>query len=294
MTSGIDPVYEQIRNSLVLNPSYILDLEQEGMEKIFVELENQAQQIRADFDGVINLSDYWIRYAPIQRGHKPSGNAFPWGEVGEKVLEGYLYSFIRNCFQKTSFIGLPYGHDVRFKTDKAFIHIDVKSTGPTDNPNEVVSSPNQVTGDGAFCDSNGVFNSSYLVTGPARTMQFQPELPPFYVIDGGVFITLTYYLKCVYSVRSLGDQPLGYLELICVPNGLLMFDGPKYADNVPGLLTPGKDEQKMPRKRTRIKLDPLAKFQEWRCRKIIYTDTGYTVASRLQSPDTDDFIHRSL
>ena len=50
------------------------------------------------------------------------------------------------------FPGIPYGHDVRFLTDEAFIQIDVKSTGPTDDADEVVSSPNQVTGDG-FQDS---------------------------------------------------------------------------------------------------------------------------------------------
>lgn len=104
------------------------------------------------------------------------------------------------------------------------------------------------------------------------TREFQPELAPFYIVDGEVIPTLTYYLKIVYSVKSLGAQPLEYLELICVPNGLALFDGPNLNKNVSGLLTPGKDEVKVARKRTRIKLDPLAKLDSWRCQKIKYKE----------------------
>lgn len=64
---------------------------------------------------------------------------------------------------------------------------------------------------------------------------------------------LTYFLKVVYAVQAMGNQPLDYLELVCVPNGLLLFDGPKYA-LTPGLLIPGKDEKDHPKKRTRVRL----------------------------------------
>jgi len=104
------------------------------------------------------------------------------------------------------------------------------------------------------------------------TRDFQPELAPFYIFDEKIYPTLTYYLKIVYSVESLGVQPLQYLELISVPNGLALFDGPNLNMTVVGLLTPGKDEVHVVRKRTRIKLDPLAKLADWRCQKIKFRD----------------------
>ncbi|NJL76781.1 MAG: BglI family type II restriction endonuclease [Saprospiraceae bacterium] len=198
----------------------------------------------------------------------------PWGEVGEKVLDAYMYKTILALFPNARFIGLPYGHDVRFVTDNVFVHLDIKSTGPTDNADEVVSSPNQVTGDGRFYDANGIQNSKVLVVGPSRNMAFQPELLPFYIIGNQPFITLTFYLKGVYKVIEAGNQPLDYLELISVPNGLLMFDTLNYAQNVKGLLTPGKDILSSKHKRTRIKLNPLSEVAHWRCQKILFDDTG--------------------
>lgn len=273
--------YESARQSLLNDLSKIVTLEQECMDLLFKILEEQALNIREDYDKAIAIQDYWFRYPPEQRGRKPTGDAFPWGEVGEKVIEGYIYSSIYRYFQNVRFVGLPYGHDVRFKTDKAFIQIDIKSTGPNDNADEVVCSRNQVSGDGLYNDEFGVYNSPFTVIGKgSKSMEFQPELPPFYIIDANILPTLTYYLKCVYLVKKPGDQPLTYLELICVPNGLLMFDGPKYASSIKGLLAIGKDEQKTKRKRTRIKLRPLINQDRWRCKQIIYSTDSFTVASR--------------
>ena len=78
---------------------------------------------------------------------------------------------------------------------------------------------------------------------------------------------MTFYLKCAYDVIEMGEQPLMYLELICVPNGLLMFDTLNYSDK-PGLLIPGKDILSSVHKRTRIRLEPLADIASWRCTKI--------------------------
>lgn len=220
------------------------------------------------------IKDYWYHYAPKQRGHKPRGASLPWGEVGEKVLDAYLYKTIASNFIESRFIGLPYGHDLRFTSENAFIHIDTKSTGPTDNQDEVVSSPNQVSGDGYAFDTTGFYNSKVEVIGPTKSMEFQPELPPFYIIDNNPYLTLTFYLKCVYKVISLGNQPLDYLELICVPNGLLMFDTFHYAKNVKGLLTPGKDILSSEHKRTRIKLNPLSQIASWRCKKIKFIENN--------------------
>lgn len=272
--------YLTIRQSLVENTEKIISLEKEYAKLIFKGLTQNALQIKLDFDKTISLRDFWFRYAPRQRGHKPSGKSLPWGEVGEKVLDAYIYKIILDVFDKINFIGLPYGHDVRFVNESAFVQMDIKSTGPTDNADEVVSSPNQVSGDGLFVDENGIFNSKVLVTGSSKTMEFQPELPPFYIIDNQVFTTLTFYLKCVYKVIDIGNQPLDYLELVCVPNGLLMFDTLHYAKNINGLLTPGKDILTSEHKRTRIKLNPLAQIADWRCQKIVFSENDFEVQSR--------------
>lgn len=77
----------------------------------------------------------------------------------------------------------------------------------------------------------------------------------------------------------MGDQPLHYLELVCVPNGLLLFDGPNYLQTR-GLLIPGKDEKDHPKKRTRVRLNPLATLASWRCVKIILTERGWQAIPR--------------
>lgn len=71
----------------------------------------------------------------------------------------------------------------------------------------------------------------------------------------------------IYVVQGLGVQPLKYLEVVSVPNGLILFDGPNY-NNTKGILIPGKDDQTVTKKRTRVRLDPLATLDPWRCIKI--------------------------
>lgn len=260
----------------------LLQLEKDITEILIQKIFSISTQIKADFDKAAELKPFWEKYAPIQRGHKPRGEAFPWGEVGEKVVEGHLYSLIANTFESVRFLGVPYGHDIRFMTNNAFIHIDAKSTGPTDNTDEVVCSPNQVTGNGKLDSEGKVYNDVTLMKGPQVTREFQPELAPFYIVDGRIIPTLTFYIKVVYSVKSLGEQPLEYLELISVPNGLALFDGPNLNKKVEGLLTPGKDEVKVVRKRTRIKLDPLAKLDNWRCQKIKFDKSSPYIEPRIK------------
>jgi hypothetical protein len=79
---------------------------------------------------------------------------------------------------------------------------------------------------------------------------------------------VTIFLKAVYTVESRGVQPLDYLELASVPNGLMLFDGPTYAQKLDRLLTPGKDRKGKSSPRTRIKLDPLSQIAPWRSIKI--------------------------
>jgi len=273
--------YNQARNELLENNcEQLLNLEESVTQQLISSIASVAMGIKSDFDSATRLKPFWEKYAPVQRGHKPRGEAFPWGEVGEKVVEGHLYSLMPQIFEGVRFIGVPYGHDIRFATDNAFIHIDAKSTGPTDNADEVVSSPNQVTGTGKLDSGGSVYNDPAEMKGPQVTREFLPELAPFYMLDGRVLPTLTFYLKIVYSVQSLGNQPLEYLELVSVPNGLALFDGPKLNESVTGLLTPGKDEVKVVRKRTRIKLNPLSELDSWRCQKIKFNADGAFVEPR--------------
>jgi hypothetical protein len=263
---------------------FLIDLEKSVMLRLLDGLHQYAAQIKADFDLAMDLRVFWELYAPLQRGHKPRADAFPWGEVGEKVVEAHLYSLLDQVFGKgLRFPGIPCGHDVRFLTDKAFVQIDVKSTGPTDNADEIVSSPNQVTGDGRF-ENNLVMNTTVKVVGKRSKIRFRPELSPFVAIGGKLYPVLTYYIKTVYEVKSKGDQPLKYMELACVPNGLLMFDGPHYHANNAGLLIPGKDEQHFKRKRTRIRLEPLAQLDDWRCIQLRPQAGVWSLMTRSNQP----------
>lgn len=261
--------YNEARQSLLKDDCRkILKLEENVTNKLSKSLLDVASDIKKDFDTASQLKPYWEKYAPFQRGHKPRGEAFPWGEVGEKVIEGYVYSLAPRIFDNVRFVGVPYGHDIRFLSGDSFVHIDTKSTGPTDNAEEVVSSPNQVTGTGKLEQNCVVYNDMVEMRGKRVRRDFQPELAPFYIIDDRILPTLTFYIKVVYSVKILGNQPLEYLEIICVPNGLILFDGPKLINKIQGLFTPGKDEVKVVRKRTRIKLKPLSQLDSWRCQKI--------------------------
>jgi len=239
-----------------------------------------ANALYSDFDRANDLLPFWISYAPRQRGRAPTGKSIPWSEVGEKSLSSNLLRAISEENPSVIFPGLPFGGDVRFATADALVHFDVKMTGPNDRADEVVAPPQQVSGDGALWE-NGMISSPYLVTGERRSINFQPKLPPFYILDGTPRICLTYFLKVVYTVQEFGVQPLHYLEVACLPNGLLLFDGPMYA-RTPGLLIPGKDTQSTPEhvKRTRIRLVPLSSIAEWRCRQIIKDGQNWKVEPR--------------
>jgi len=280
MNQGWIDNYLNARKCIIDSDSeFILSEEARVTELIIDRLASRYREIKHDFDNAYRTKEYWELYAPIQRGHKPRGEAYPWGEVGEKVIEGHLYSSLNEMFERINFPGIPYGHDIRFSTEKSFVHIDVKSTGPTDNPNEVVSSPNQVTGNGMISDYGMIYNDEVDMTGPRITRKFRPELAPFYLIDNKIIPVLTFYIKVVYNVISPGNQPLQYIELICVPNGIPLFVAPNFNYLYPGILTPGKDEVTIDRKRTRIKLNPLSHIGSWRCQKIYLNEYNEIIIS---------------
>lgn len=233
-----------------------------------------AQQINNDFSvQAEKLLPFWIEYPPEQRGRKPKGESIPLLELGEKTLVSHLLSTLGK-FPFVSFPGLPTGGDVRFATDTAFVHLDIKLTGPNDNPDEIVVPPNQVSGDGAYWKS-GVLNSAWPVKYVSRSRageinyHFQPKLPPFYILDGKPLLCLTLFLEAIYSVSDYGIQPLTYFELICVPNGLMMFEGMNLAQT-PNLIISGKDDKSKSEdsRRIRIRLDPLSEIAPWRTIKV--------------------------
>lgn len=272
--------YISARNNIIIrNSDFIIQEELRVMKLLVERIASKYINIKNDFDNAHVTKKYWDIYAPIQRGYKPRNEAYPWGEVGEKVIEGHLYSSLNELFEDIRFPGIPYGHDLRFSTSSSFVHLDVKSTGPTDNHNEVVSSPNQVTGNGLIGQDGRIYNEEVNMSGLRITRKFRPELAPFYLIDNKIIPVLTYYVKVVYDVISPGEQPLKYIELICVPNGIPMFVSPNYNNLYPGILTPGKDEVGVLRKRTRIKLTPLASIDNWRCQKIYLDDSNRVAIS---------------
>jgi hypothetical protein len=240
-----------------------------------------------DFGTATDLKPFWFNYAPKQRGRSPKLESVPWGEVGEKSIVAHLVRALARRFPNIAYPGLPVGADMRFMVDDALVHLDIKLTGPNDNADEIVASPYQVSGDGAGWKNktmweDGFTNSLVHVVGVrGGTLDFQPALPPFYVLNGTLLVCLTYYLKVVYTVNEPGDQPLEYLELVCVPNGLVMFDGLHY-DMTPGLFLAGKDDKtKTENKRIRIRLSPLAQIDSWRCVKVVLEDEGWKAVARI-------------
>lgn len=247
-----------------------------------------AAQINKDFSfQAEKLLPFWIEYPPEQRGRKPKGESIPLLELGEKTLVPHLLAALGQ-FSDVSFPGLPTGGDVRFATESAFVHLDIKLTGPNDNPDEIVVPPNQVSGDGVAWN-DGVLNSNWPVKYVSRSRlgqinyRFQPKLPPFYLLDNKPLLCITMFLKAVYSVSEYGIQPLTYFELICVPNGLLMFDGPNLAQT-DGLIISGKDDKSKAEhsRRIRIRLDPLSELDSWRAIKINLDNDLWLSSSRSQ------------
>ena len=280
--SNLAQQFASLRKYYLENIAEIIEVEKQItfwlLEDILLKI---AEQINIDFSTQAEkLLPFWIEYPPEQRGRRPKGDSIPLLELGEKTLVSHLLSTLGR-FDFVSFPGLPTGGDVRFATNTAFVHLDIKLTGPNDNPDEIVVPPNQVSGDGAYWGS-GVLNSNWPVkyvrkgrTGEVN-YQFQPKLPPFYILDNKPLLCVTMFLEAVYSVSDYGIQPLSYFELICVPNGLIMFDSLKLAQAA-NLILSGKDDKSKSEdsRRIRIRLDPLSEIAQWRSIKVSKKDKSW-------------------
>jgi hypothetical protein len=268
--------YKKIRRHLLADEcAEIVRLERKYMGKFQTLIAESYSLLKQDFDRSSDLYPFWANYPPAQRGRKPRGDSVPWIEVGQASLSENLIRLVTTSttFHAVCFPGLPCGGDVRFATEDAFIHFDIKVTGPRDATNEVVASHYQISGDGHQIDAKGhILNSVVTIQGTRKRdgaiagEAFQPELPPFYILDGRPLPCLTFFLKAVYRIVEPGVQPLSYAELVAVPNGLILWDGPKYNENYIGLITPGKDDRTVSerKKRRRVKLDVLVTIDEWR------------------------------
>ncbi len=239
-----------------------------------------AENIYKDFsERALKLVPFWKNYPPEQRGRQPIGNSTPWLELGEKTIGSNIIAKLSSRFNDIIFPGLPTGGDIRFATDNVYVHLDIKLTGPNDNPNEVVVPPNQVSGDGKFW-KDGILNSSFPILyqsgqkAGSHNYNFQPKLPPLYILDGKPFLCLTFFLDAIYNVTGFGDHPLKHFELSCVPNGLIMFDGHNHS-MTKGLFIAGKDDNTKEEgtKRVRVRLTPLASINKWRS-VIVYNENG--------------------
>lgn len=241
------------------------------MRSLLAVLENTVKGMHEDFDdSAYALIPFWRNYPPEQRGNKPTGSATPMLELGEKLTSSHLIRAVSEHFDDVTFPGLPTGGDVRFATADALVHFDIKVSGPNETTDDLVVPPNQVSGDGAASNEYGVLNSTHpIMKGAALNYNFHPKLPPLYLLNGRTLVCLTFYLKVIYDTQGFGIHPLRYFELVCVPNGLLMFDGPRLC-NTRKLLAAGKDDKAKAEntKRMRVKLIPLAALNPWRSIKV--------------------------
>ncbi len=261
--------YFDIRSKMI-DINAILELEQQNLYLLAEALNQVAPEIKRDFDSAYELLPFWINYPPLDRGRASSGTAIPWQEIGETTIRPYLYQLLPQLYGEVRYPGLPSGADIRFMTPNAMIHLDIKLTGPNDHPNEVVASPNQISGDGDMWQNGAPANNPVLITGQRRTMFFQPELMPFYVFEGQVRLCLTFFLKVIYGVEQRGQQMLQKIDLAISPNGLLAFVGPNYNATYPGLFIPGKDILGKPKKRVRVRLNHLKALHSWRLVSISF------------------------
>lgn len=280
--------YFRKRSEVMSNLDAVEETEKRYARLLLNILADTVEDMFLDFtQSALELLPFWRNYPPEQRGNKASGTAHPMLELGEKLTSSHLVKNIAEELDDVTFPGLPTGGDVRFATRDALIHLDIKVNGPNDDPSVLVVPPNQVSGDGQGWQGDGILNSTFPITYATGTQKgklnyrFQPKLPPFYILGDRVLLCLTYYMKVIYTVTDLGIQPLKYFELACVPNGLLMFQGPTVARR-PGLIIAGKDEKSKldSTKRIRIKLAPLAQMHPWRAIKIERQENGWIFYSR--------------
>lgn len=282
-------LYNRARKHIINNPEILINIEKYLSNFIWNMFCYNIEEFATDYNEASKLYPFWANYPPEERGRQPKGDQIPWIEVGEHAI-GHKASRIISNIVKIREIGLPTGADNRFLVDdemiyqitsgftgKVMVYLDIKSVGPRDNPNEVVVSPFQVSGDGKWevLDSF-MTNSPIQAQGNRATHLFYPAVSPIYILsDGSIAPTFHLFVKPIYTMLNLENpgqhgQPLIELKSICVPNGLLLTENPNYNLKFPGLFYPGKDaKEKTPLKiRARISTSLLQEIACWRVNSI--------------------------
>jgi hypothetical protein len=286
--SSAHTLYQSIRKQLVANPEPIIAAEQGIADLLERVLQTSIGEVVRDYDAASTLYPFWRNYPPMERGRAPRGDQFPWIEVGEHAVGTKFAHLLRSEVevQDTSF---PTGADQRFVlsdesisdwtdeiTDTVWLFLDVKTVGPRDDFDHAVMSHNQVSGSGEWVSpETGVQNSVMTAIGEQASHKVYPALPPLVVLpDLTVAPVLTMAIKPVYSMErdggEWGGQPLDRLELVSIPNGLLLTQNPNYLSRYPGLLYPGKDDKGKKREKLRARVDfcILRTIATWRHRRI--------------------------
>jgi hypothetical protein len=275
--------YVKARSTLLSEPSVILAIEQATSQALATLLRNDITTIKELYDMASALKPYWVNNPPDDRGRAPSGDQFPWIEVGEHAVGSRLLQQAHTRWGALD-VGFPLGSDQRFlfpstaaydlsggTFNNVWAMVDIKSVGPTDDQDHVVLGHNQVSGCGQWePGAEGPVNCVLQASGQRASHPFHPSLPPIVAYgDDTLCFVATFVVKPVYSIESGSGrsswhaQPLHRLELISIPNGLIMGE---MLQTAPGLLFPGKDDKSvsLKRKRARIDLATLRGINEWR------------------------------
>jgi hypothetical protein len=283
--------YQKARDLFSVHTEILLELEKFIAEKIASIIENSLEEIRSNYDEASYLYPFWQNYPPEDRGRQPIKDQFPWIEVGEHAVGRKISRSLGHDFEVRD-LGLPSGSDERVMlsspeiaritggfTDSVWVFIDIKSIGPRDDADHAVLSQNQVSGDGIWVHpESGLINGIIQASGKRKTHDFHVSMPPLFVTSSGKAVpTIILIIKPVYSMiestqtdlRNNG-QPLSRIDIISIPNGILLSGEDGYLQKYPSLFHPGKDDKKKDVKklRARISFSILRKLDSWRYKSI--------------------------
>ena len=277
--------YKEARRFLCEHSDILIELEHFMATTMFALLDSAREEIIRDYNEASRLYPFWQNYPPDDRGRQPVGDQYPWIEVGEHAIGAKLPRLLAQKFVIYDY-GIPVGPDERFVlqsedirrltegwTDSLWLFSDIKSVGPRDDAMHAVMSHNQITGSGKWNRKSDVVKNDVMIAKGQRAQHdFHCSIPPIYILsDGRVVPVINVVVKPLYAMISPdnpqgGGQPLSKITLATIPNGLLLEEGPRYLQQYPSLLFPGKDDKGMnPLKlRARVDFEILKEIADWR------------------------------
>lgn len=287
--------YLAARQQLIDDPEPLVQAESWATSTVSSLIQHMKTQIKDDYDAASWLYPFWRNYPPDARGRMPVGDQFPWIEVGEHTVGSKLVKAL-SFRHKVRDIGFPSGPDQRLLLiheaipiagfGALWVMLDVKSAGPRDDFPNVVMSHNQISGDGLWSrPDEGLRNTPMVAKGDRSQHDFHPSLPPLIILpDMLAAPVITLAVKPVYSMPggqggSWGGQPLRRVDLVCIPNGLLLCVNPNLLGTYPGLLFPGKDDKgkNALKRRARVSKQVLRAVDGWRWTTAAAYDSGRAV-----------------